>query len=176
MDSLLQKPGQKPPPVQGRHVDKLDTLPDEQLKKQDEAYLAKHQLDKLFGECLQGLVQEMPRDPVQFIIDSVHYGVDQAKQDPVTGLPLHRKTKLLELFRVIDKQDTGRISFRSMQMYANRYGGQTLGPEELSSIFTDFKAGSDNLITQEEFLVFFSRVSKTITNEQFESMVKEMIN
>lgn len=39
MDSLLQKPGQKPPPVQGRHVDKLDTLPDEQLKKQDEAYL-----------------------------------------------------------------------------------------------------------------------------------------
>lgn len=22
----------------------------------------------------------MPRDPVQFIIDSVHYGVDQAKQ------------------------------------------------------------------------------------------------
>ncbi|KXZ55390.1 hypothetical protein GPECTOR_3g516 [Gonium pectorale] len=111
------------------------------LKKQDEAYLAKHKLDALFGEILQGLSQEMPRDPVQYIIDSVRYGVDQAKQ-----------------------------------MYANRYGGQTLGSEELTSIFADFKPGQDNLVTEEEFLVFFSRVSKTITNAQFEAMVKEMIN
>ncbi|KAG2501852.1 hypothetical protein HYH03_000350 [Edaphochlamys debaryana] len=172
MDSLL---GARQPPVQGRHVDKLDVLPDEELKRQDEAYLTKHKLDALFGEILQGLVQEMPSDPVQFIIDSVQYGAEQAKQDPETSLPLHRKAKLLDLFRVIDKQNTGRISFRSMQMYANRYGGQTLGAEELSSIFRDFKPASDNLVTQDEFLVFFSRVSRTITNEQFETMVKEML-
>ncbi|GFR39780.1 hypothetical protein Agub_g265 [Astrephomene gubernaculifera] len=172
MDSILRSGG----PIQGRHVDKLDTLPDELLKKHDEEYLAKHQLDKLFGVILQGLVQEMPLDPVQFIIDSVQYGVDQASQDPETGLPVHRKERLMELFRIIDKQGTGRISFRALQMYANRYGGQTLGAEELTSIFSDFKPGSDNLINQEEFLVFFSRVSKTITNSQFEAMIKEMIS
>ncbi|PNH12933.1 hypothetical protein TSOC_000157 [Tetrabaena socialis] len=174
MDSLL--PTRAAAPVPARHVDKLDVLPDELLKKQDEAYLAKHQLDKLFGEILQGLAQEMPRDPVQFIIDSVQYGVEMAKQDPQSGLPEHRKAKLLDLFRVIDKQGTGRISYRSMQLYVNRYGGQTLGADELSSIFSDFRPGSDNLISQEEFLVFFSRVSKTITNAQFEAMVEEMIN
>ncbi|GLC43284.1 hypothetical protein PLESTB_001489900 [Pleodorina starrii] len=177
MDSILPpRPGSRQGTVQGRHVDKLDVLPDELLKKQDEAYLAKHQLDVLFGEILQGLVKEMPTDPVQFIIDSVAYGVDQAVQDKESGMPLHRKLRLLDLFRIIDKQGTGRISFRAMQQYANRYGGQTLGAEELGSIFSDFKPGSDNLITQDEFVKFFSRVSKTITNAQFEAMVKEMMN
>ncbi len=58
--------------------------------------------------------------------------------------------QLLDLFRVIDRGNTGRISFRSMQMYVNKYGGQTLNADELSSIFTDFKPGSDNLISQSE--------------------------
>lgn len=39
MDVLISKGPAKAPPVPGRHVDKLDTLPDELLKKQDEAYL-----------------------------------------------------------------------------------------------------------------------------------------
>lgn len=62
------------------------------------------------------------------------------------------------------------------QQYANRYGGQTLGGDELASIFSDFKPGADNLITQDEFVKFFSRVSRTITNPQFEAMVKEMMS
>lgn len=175
MDVLISKGPAKAPPVPGRHVDKLDTLPDELLKKQDEAYLAKHQLDKLFADILEGLVTETPPDTVQYIIDCVAYSKGEAKQDSKTGLPEHRKAKLLDLFRVIDRGNTGRISFRSMQMYVNKYGGQTLNADELSSIFTDFKPGSDNLISQSEFLVFFSRVSKTITNAQFEEMVKELL-
>lgn len=43
MDSLLPPSGSgsRPGAVQGRHVDKLDVLPDELLKKQDEAYLVR---------------------------------------------------------------------------------------------------------------------------------------
>ena len=95
-------------------------------------------------------------------------------QDPETGLPEHRKAKLLDLFRVIDKDNVGRISFRNLQRYTNKYGGQMLSGEELTSIFTDVNPGSDNLISQEEFVVFFSRVSKTINNEAFDSMIKEL--
>lgn len=95
-------------------------------------------------------------------------------QDPATGLPEHRKQQLLQLFRVIDKDNTGRISHRTLTQYTNKYGGQALTADELRSIFTDFKPGSDNLITQDEFVVFFSRISLTVTNAAFDAMVKEL--
>lgn len=37
-------------------------------------------LDKLFGEVLQHLVREQPRDPIQYIIDFVSYNAEYAQQ------------------------------------------------------------------------------------------------
>ena len=68
------------------------------------------------------------------------------------------------------------FGYGPVQAYALRYGGQTLGADELSSIFEDFKPGQDKLITQKEFFKFWSRTSKTMTNAQFVQLVKEMIN
>ncbi len=69
---------------------------------------------------------------------------------------------------------TGRISLDAMQKFAGKYGGQALTFDELQLIFRDFKPESDYMISQEQFLVFFSKVSKTLINEDFNAMVEEM--
>ena len=51
-----------------------------------------------------------------------------------------------------------------------------MGEEELRSIFRDFEPGASNLITQEEFLLFFAKVSRTITNGVFDQLVEEMLS
>jgi Ca2+-binding EF-hand superfamily protein len=70
---------------------------------------------------------------------------------------------------------TGRISYRMLTQYTNKYGGASLSADELRSIFTDFKPGADNLITQDEFITFFSRVSRTISNSDFDALVNDML-
>lgn len=69
---------------------------------------------------------------------------------------------------------TGRISLDAMQKFASKYGGQALTFDELQLIFRDFKPGSDYMVSEEQFLVFFSKVSKTLINRDFDDMVAEM--
>mmetsp|Transcript_15079 Transcript_15079/g.32687 ORF Transcript_15079/g.32687 Transcript_15079/m.32687 type:complete len:163 (-) Transcript_15079:10-498(-) len=159
-----------------RDVDKLDPVPDGKLAQIDKDYLERHQLDKLFNGILTNMIQLKPLDPVQYIIDSVQYGAEYAKQDPKTGLPEHRKNKLMNVFRVMDKEGIGKISFRGLQSYTQKYGGESLGDAELRSIFSDFQpSSSDNLIGLEEFLVFFAKVSRTIPNAPFDLLIKELM-
>lgn len=63
-----------------RDVDRLDPVPDERLKEDDKAYLVKHDLEKLFNDLLTHLIVQKPLDPVQFVIDTVLYNADYAKQ------------------------------------------------------------------------------------------------
>jgi Ca2+-binding EF-hand superfamily protein len=72
------------------------------------------------------------------------------------------------------QEGTGKISLRMLQSFANKYGGETLSADDLRSLFQDFKPASENFITFQEFLLFFSKVSSTITNKDFEDMVDEM--
>ena len=52
-----------------------------------------------------------PADPLQYIIDSVEQqGTGSASQDAATGLPEHRKAKLIEVFSVMDKVGHGHAS------------------------------------------------------------------
>jgi hypothetical protein len=69
---------------------------------------------------------------------------------------------------------TGRISLDAMQKFASKYGGQALTFDELQLIFRDFKPCSDYMVSEEQFLVFFSKVSKTLINQDFNDMVAEM--
>jgi hypothetical protein len=94
-----------------------------------------HGLDKALKEMLANMIQQQPKDPVQFMIDSIQFnaeyaaqvggcsargrctasfylymriGVDgqqltdtRTAQDPKTGLPQHRRDKLLDVFHVM---------------------------------------------------------------------------
>jgi hypothetical protein len=61
-----------------------------------------------------------------------------------------------------------------LQNYANKYGGEMLTLEDLRLLFSDFKPASELFITQPEFLLFFSKVSRTISNKDFDAMIAEM--
>eukprot|EP00879_Flechtneria_rotunda_P007847 GHRR01008223.1.p1 GENE.GHRR01008223.1~~GHRR01008223.1.p1 ORF type:complete len:164 (+),score=42.34 GHRR01008223.1:222-713(+) len=157
-----------------RDVDKLDPLPDEVIRQQDQEYMMTHQLDKLLCSLLAGILKQKPQDCLQFIIDSITLGPEQAQQDSETGLPVHRQEKLMQVFKIIDKEGTGKISLRMLQNYANKYGGETLTLDELRALFQDFKPSNEHYINLKEFLMFFSKVSSTITNRDFASMVDEL--
>lgn len=73
------------------------------------------------------------------------------------------------------QEGTERISFRMLNQFVHKYGGSSLSVDELRSIFVDFKPNEDNLITREEFITFFSRVSRTITNKDFDALVVDMM-
>ncbi|WIA09033.1 hypothetical protein OEZ85_008447 [Tetradesmus obliquus] len=157
-----------------RDVDKLDPMPDEKLRQLDEDYVIQHQLDKLLGGLMSDILKHKPQDPLQFIIDSITLGPEHAMQDVETGLPLHRREKLEQVFKIIDKDGSGKISLRMLQNYANKYGGETLTLDDLRGLFQDFKPASEHFINLKEFLRFFSEVSATITNKDFEAMIEEM--
>ncbi|KAF6266705.1 hypothetical protein COO60DRAFT_10015 [Scenedesmus sp. NREL 46B-D3] len=157
-----------------RDVDKLEPIPDEKLRQLDEEYVVQHQLDKLLGGLMSDMLKHKPQDPLQFIIDSITLGSKNAIQDPETGLPLHRREQLVQVFKIIDKDGIGKISLRMLQNYANKYGGETLTLDELRGLFQDFKPASEHFINVHEFLCFFSKVSATITNKDFKAMIEEM--
>ena len=72
------------------------------------------------------------------------------------------------------QEGAGKVSLKAMQEFANKYGGQALTFDELQLIFRDFKPGTDNMVGREHFLAFFSKVSRTINNADFEELVAEM--
>lgn len=158
-----------------RDVDKLDKLPDSKIRDNDQQYLEKHKVDAMFGEVLDHLLMEKPPDPIQFIIDCLQFGPGEASQDKKTGLPVNRKTKLEAVFNVIDKTGSGRISFKMLQAYTNKFGGKTMKDDQLRAIFKDFRPEKDSLITKEEFFAFFSHTSRIITNADFETMIGHLM-
>ncbi|KAI8476446.1 MAG: hypothetical protein J3K34DRAFT_510027 [Monoraphidium minutum] len=158
----------------GRDVDRLDPMPDGKLCEQDQAYLEKHGIGQLFNGIVLDIARQAPADPLQFMIDTLTLGPELAMQSAETGLPKHRQSKLEKVFRVIDKAGTGKLSLRALQAYANSHGGETLTNADLRAIFKDFKPGMDHLVGLPQFLTFFSRVSRTINNRDFDAMVDEM--
>lgn len=72
------------------------------------------------------------------------------------------------------QEGSGKISLRKLQAYASKHGGETLTLDDLRGLFQDFKPSHETFINQHEFLVFFSKVSSTITNKEFDSMIAEM--
>jgi hypothetical protein len=65
------------------------------------------------------------------------------------------------------------VSFRHLQDFSNKYGGDTLKHSDLCEIFKDFRAGGDT-VTFSEFLTFFAKISSIKTNNDFDVMIKEL--
>lgn len=63
---------------------------------------------------------------------------------------------------------------REIKEHSAKYGGQALTEEELREVFRDFDTSGDHQIDKEEFLAFFSRSVKALSNAEFETMVGEM--
>jgi hypothetical protein len=65
-----------------------------------------------------------------------------------------------------------------MQAFMSKHGGGTLKGDELKSIFTDFNPDggdkADFLVNLHQFLVFFSKVARTMPNAQFNSLVSQL--
>jgi Ca2+-binding EF-hand superfamily protein len=77
----------------------------------------------------------------------------------------------------MDEAGIGKVSFRGLQSFASKFGGQTLSEEELGKIFSDFNpsASSEHMISREEFLTFFSKVSTTINNRAFSDLISDLL-
>ena len=84
-----------------RDVDKLVAVPDDQLRRQGKDYLVsvlrgsryefsqhlmkvplqeKHNINALFNGLLQELLKQKPKDPIQFMIDTITIGPEEAVQ------------------------------------------------------------------------------------------------
>ena len=70
----------------------------------------------------------------------------------------------------------GKVGFQGLQDFAQKHGGETLGEEELKSLFRDFQPDGNNLITEPEFLLFFAKVSRTIPNQVFDQLVADLLS
>lgn len=51
-----------------------------------------------------------------------------------------------------------------------------LSPEELKGVFQDFDTSGDSTVTVDEFLTFFSRTLVQCSNQEFDEMMKEMLD
>ncbi len=70
-----------------RGVDRLDPLPDAKICEQDQAYLQQHQIGALFSQLMLDVMCHAPADPVQFMIDSLTLGAEDAMQAGVLAVP-----------------------------------------------------------------------------------------
>lgn len=157
-----------------RDIDRLESLPDESIRKQDQEYLVSQKVQDIFDGLLGGLLKEKPVDPIQYIIDLLQYSADEARQDGLTGLPLRRQKRLKELFSSIDQAGEGQVSQNMLRLYAGRFGGSASSQDELADLFRDIKANDDNYVNYEGFLKFFSKLSSSLSNDLFDQMMDEM--
>lgn len=124
---------------------------------------------------LKEIITNKPADPLQYMVDYMVMDVNEAKQDKY-GLSQYRRGKLLDIFNVMDKNRSGAVDYKEIKEHSAKYGGQALTEEELREVFRDFDTSGDHQIDKEEFLAFFSRSVKALSNKEFDSMVGEMMD
>jgi hypothetical protein len=142
----------------------------------NEAYLVKHNVKDMMGSMIHAVVTQKPHDPVQFMVDrlTLENGDELSCQDE-NGLSLYRRRKLLEVFKQMDADKSGKVDFKETVGFVSKHGGAVLGDEELRNIFKDFDETLDDKISENEFLKFFSRTAGPLSNARFDDMVKEML-
>ena len=76
----------------------------------------------------------------------------------------------------VPQDGIGKISFFMLKSFVDKYGGATLSDEDMKTIFEDFRPdGLNMMITLDEFMTFFAKVSKSINNAAFEKLVQELM-
>ena len=147
---------------------------DQKIKAADEEYLARHQIKDLMAAMLQEVVMRKPRDPVQYLVDYLTMDPSRAAQD-ANGVSAYRRARLLDVFKVMDADGDGKVDFKECQGFTGKHGGKVLSETELSAIFGDIDSSMDALIDEDEFVRFFSRVVRSMSNPDFDAMIEEML-
>ena len=149
---------------------------DAETTNANEAYLVKHNINDLMGSMIQAVVEQKPRDPVQFLVDRLTLENGEAMSCQYENrLSLWRRRKLLEVFHQMDADKSGKVDFHDTVEFVSKHGEAVLGNEELKSIVKDFDESLNNEIDEGEFVKFFSRTAGPMSNAQFEKMVEGMM-
>ena len=136
----------------------------------------KHKINNMLETLLTAMIKTKPERPIQFLIDSLTFDdPDDAIQDSATGLNRYRLKKLTEVFRNMDKDESGNIDFTEMKAYGSKFGLAALSEEELKDIFREFDASGDHKVSLGEFVLFFSRTLKEVEQEEFDNTIKSML-
>ena len=136
----------------------------------------KHKINNMLETLLTAMIKTKPERPIQFLIDSLTFDdPDDAIQDSATGLNRYRLKKLTEVFRNMDKDESGNIDFAEMKAYGSKFGLAALSEEELKDIFREFDASGDHKVSLGEFVLFFSRTLKEVEQEEFDNTIKSML-
>lgn len=129
----------------------------------------------MMAGMLKEIITTKPKDPVQYMVDYLVMDVNDATQDKY-GLSKYRRGKLIDIFNLMDKNGSGAVDYKEIKEHSAKYGGQALTEEELREVFRDFDTSGDHQIDKEEFLAFFSRSVKALSNSEFDTMVGEMMD
>ena len=136
----------------------------------------KHKINSMLETLLTAMIKTKPERPFQYLIDSLTFDdPDDAIQDSATGLNRYRLKKLTEVFRNMDKDESGNIDFAEMKAYGSKFGLAALSEEELKDIFREFDASGDHKVSLGEFVLFFSRTLKEVEQEEFDNTIKSML-
>ena len=147
---------------------------EQQIKEADEAYLAKHDVKGLVGELLGEVVTQRPLDPVQYMVDHLSLGAASARQD-VNGLSAYRRDQLMRVFRAMDAKSDGTVDFGEITAFVGKHGGGTVTERELLDIFADFDTDGDARVDVYEFMRFFGRFCRTLSNAGFDQLIVDML-
>uniref|UniRef100_A0A7S0SFB3 EF-hand domain-containing protein n=1 Tax=Mantoniella antarctica TaxID=81844 RepID=A0A7S0SFB3_9CHLO len=148
---------------------------EQELLLSDQEYLVTHNIQDLMAGMLREIVVTKPMDPIQYMVDHMVLGAEQATQDAL-GLSHYRRSKLMAIFGQMDKNGSGAVDFKEIKAHSSKNGGQALTEEELREVFRDFDTSGDHQIDSAEFLAFFSRSVKALSNAEFDIMAAEMMD
>ena len=102
---------------------------DEEIRRGDEAYLAKHEIKELMSAMLREVVTRKPLDPVQYLVDYLSMDPARAAQD-ANGLSAYRRGKLLDVFKAMDADGDGKVTLDECRGFTSKHGGHVLSEEE----------------------------------------------
>lgn len=145
-----------------------------EVKESDAEYLAKHDIRALMADMLQEIVVEKPVLPVQFMIDYLAVGSSLCQQDKY-GLSMMRRARLMKIFKAWDKKQDGTVDLKELRAFTGKHGGNAVSRDELKDIFMDMDESGDSKVDEDEFLKFFSLIVKRMDDDEFEQMIKDML-
>jgi hypothetical protein len=70
----------------------------------------------------------------------------------------------------------GKVSLETLQEFSAKYGGGSLNDTDLQSMFGDMQPTDNGLVNLQQFYIFFSKVSRTMSNSQFDELIKDLMS
>jgi Ca2+-binding EF-hand superfamily protein len=86
-----------------------------------------------------------------------------------------RRARLMKIFKAWDKKQDGTVDLKELRAFTGKHGGNAVSRDELKDIFMDMDESGDSKVDEDEFLKFFSLSVKRMDDDEFEQMIKDML-